>query len=82
MSLDIATGEHESPRLALQFINIEIAPLMSGRLGIAIQATLLDEQELEFIGQELVQTSADSLEGAIAVIRESAGLLDARLSHD
>ena len=75
MSLDNAVGKRVSTSLSLQFISIEIAPLMAGGLAIAIQATLLDEQELEFIGQDLVQASADSLDEAIALIRENTNIL-------
>jgi hypothetical protein len=80
MSFDTAAGKSAPAPLALQFINIEIAPLMSGRLSVAIQATLLDESELEFIGEKLVQTSTDNLDGAIAIIRESTGILNRRMN--
>ena len=79
MSLDTAAGARAPAPLSLQFINIELSPLAGGRIGIAIQATLLDQEELEFIGQDLAQASADNLDEVIAVIRDSASILGPRM---
>ena len=58
MSLD-TPGQREcaGPASPLQFVNIEITPLIGGKYSVVMQATLLDEQELEFVGQDLAHTS-------------------------
>ena len=41
-----------------------------------MQATLLDEEQLEFIGQDLASAHVDTLEEALAVIRASVTALN------
>ena len=50
MSFDTPAGATTPAPYPLQFIHIEITPLIDGELGVALQATLLDEEQLEFIG--------------------------------
>ena len=69
MTLDIAAGQIPPAPFPIQYINCEITPLIGGRFSVAMQATLLDEQELEFIGQDLPHAHVDTLEEALAVIR-------------
>jgi hypothetical protein len=75
MSLDTAAGTKASASLPLQHINIEITPIVGGKLAVAMQATLLDETDLEFVGEELAQVHVDTVEEALAVIRDNAGML-------
>lgn len=75
MSLDIPTDAKAPAALPLQFVHIEIAPLVGGQLSVAMQATLLDEAELEFVGQDLAHEHVDTIEEVLAVIRRNiAGL--------
>ena len=61
----------------LQFVNIEIAPLIDGQYSVLMRATLLDEEELEFIGQDLANARAATLDEVIAIIRQNAAPLTA-----
>jgi hypothetical protein len=69
MTFDIAAGASAPAHSPIQFVNIEITPLIGGRFSVVMQATLLDEEELEFIGQDLASAHVDSLDEALAVIR-------------
>ena len=53
MSLDIPAGAIGPAPNPLQFINIAITPLIDGQYSVVMQATLLDEEELQFVGQDL-----------------------------
>jgi hypothetical protein len=75
MSLDNQTGAKPPVPLPLQFVNIEITPLMDGEFSIVMQATLLDEQELEFVGQDLANERVLTLDQVLAVIRENVAAL-------
>ncbi len=56
-------------------MNIEITPLIGGQFSVVMQATLLDEEELEFIAEDLVSEHVDSLDQALAVIRANVAAL-------
>jgi hypothetical protein len=46
-------------------------PLIGGQFSVALQATLLDEDELEFVGQDLANAHVESIDEALEVIRAS-----------
>ena len=71
MSLDIPAGGDAPATYPLQFIHIEITPLVDGELGVAMQATLLDEDRLEFVGQDLAHVHVKTLDEALAIIRQN-----------
>ena len=50
-------------------------PLIDGQFSVVMQATLLDEQELEFVGQDLANARVDTLDEALAVIRTNVAAL-------
>jgi hypothetical protein len=77
MSLDIRARADAPAPLPLQFVNIEITPLLGGDLSVVMQATLLDEQELEFVGQDLGHRRVATLDEALAIIRENVASLAA-----
>lgn len=77
MSLDNAVGVKSPAPLPLQFVNIEITPLMGGKFSVAMQATLLDETELQFVGQDLTHERVDTIEQALAIIRDNVAILQA-----
>jgi hypothetical protein len=52
-------------------------PIVGGKLSVAMQATLLDEQQFEFVGQELAHERVDTIEQALAVIRNNVAILQA-----
>jgi hypothetical protein len=75
MTLDIAAGQTGPAPLPIQFVNIEITPLVGGRYSVLMQATLLDEEELEFIGHDLANERVDTIEQALSVIRQNVAAL-------
>ena len=75
MSLDIAAGEIPPAPLPLQFVHVEITPLLGGEYSVVMQATLLDEEELQFVGQDLVSEHVATLDQALAVIRHNVAAL-------
>lgn len=75
MSLDSAAGANAAAPNPLQFVNIEIMPLAGGWFSVAMQATLLDEQELTFIGQDLAHERVATLDQALAIIRQNVAVL-------
>jgi hypothetical protein len=81
MTFDIAGGASAPARSPIQFVNIEITPLIGGKFSVVMQATLLDEEELEFVGQDLANAHVDSLDEALAVIRTNVAPLNPPLSH-
>ena len=62
----------------LQFIHIELTPLIDGELSVAMEATLLDEERLEFIGQDLAHQHVKTLDEAMAIIRNNVASLATR----
>jgi hypothetical protein len=80
MSFDKPTGATTPVPLPLQFVHIELVPLVGGRLAVAMQATLLDESNFEFVGQELASEHVDTLDQAIAVIRSNVAVLASSLT--
>ena len=77
MSLDISAGEDPPAPYPLQFIHIEITPLIDGKYSVAMQATLLDEEQLEFIGQDLAHEHVKTLDEAMTIIRRNVAPLTA-----
>ena len=77
MSFDTSTRAKSAALLPLQFVSIEITPLIDGKFAVAMQATHLDEDELQFVGQDLACERVDTLDAAIAVIRQNIAPLAA-----
>lgn len=77
MSLDRAAGENPPVPYPIQFVNIEITPLLGGEYAVVMQATLLDEEALEFVGQDLANERVPTIDDALAVIRQNVGALRA-----
>jgi hypothetical protein len=72
--LDIQTGA-TAPPLPLQFVSVEITPLSGGQFSVLMHATLLDEEELQFIAEDLVNERVDTLDQALTVIRRNVAAL-------
>ena len=75
MSLDTAAGTKASALLPVQYIRIELMPIVGGKLAVAMEATRLDEDELEFVGEDLAHAHVNTVEEALAVIRANAAIL-------
>jgi len=76
MSLDIAAGAKPPVPFPIQYVTAEITPLIGGEFSVVVQATLLDEEQLEFVGQDLASAHVDTLEEALAVIRANVSALN------
>jgi hypothetical protein len=75
MSLEIAAPVNAPAPLPLQYVTAQIMSLVDGQFSVVMQATLLDEQEFEFVGQDLANARVDTLDEALAIIRTNvAGL--------
>lgn len=77
MSLETSAGANTPAPLPLQYVSIELMPIIGGKFSVAMQATLLDEQQFEFVGQELAHERVDTIEQALAVIRQNVAMLQA-----
>jgi hypothetical protein len=75
MNVDIAAGENPPAPFPIQYVTAEITPLISGRFSVVMQATLLDEEKLEFVGQDLANAHVDTLDEALTVIRTNVAAL-------
>ena len=75
MSLDIAAGADAPAPLPIQYVTAQITPLIGGQFSVVMQATLLDEEELEFVGQDLANERVGTLDQALAVIRQNVAAL-------
>jgi hypothetical protein len=71
MSLDTPASATALAPLPMQFVNIEITPLVGGEFSVLMQATLLDEEALELIAQDLANERVQTIEDALAVIRNN-----------
>jgi hypothetical protein len=76
MPLEIAAAANTPAPLPIQYISTEITPLIGGQFSVVMQATLLDEEELQFVGQDLANERVNSLEEALAVIRANMAALN------
>lgn len=77
MSLDTGARADAPAPHPIQFVNVEITPLIGGQYSVVMQATLLDEEQLEFVGQDLANERVGTLDAALAVIRENVASLAA-----
>ena len=69
MHLETEARAHAPASLPLQFVHIEVTPVAGGRFAVAMQATLLDEAQLEFVGEDLGNQHVGTIEELLAVIR-------------
>jgi hypothetical protein len=81
MTFDIAAGANAPARFPIQFVNIEITPLIGGQFSVVMQGTLLDDAELEFVSQDLANARVGTLDDALAVIRANVAALSPPLSN-
>lgn len=61
--------------LPLQFVHVEITPLAGGEFSVSMQATLLDERDLEFVGEHLADERVACIEDVLGVIRRNVAAL-------
>lgn len=75
MPFDNKVAAKPAASLPLQFIDAQITPLIDGRFSVCLHATLLDEEQLEFVGQDLANAYVDTLDEALVVIRTNVAVL-------
>lgn len=75
MSLETTAGTKAPAPLPLQYVSIELMPIAGGKFSVAMQATLLDEDALDFVGEDLAHALVGTIEEALAVIRDNTGIL-------
>lgn len=69
--LDIPRGKSAAiaPLPSIEFLRIELAPLMSGTVRVAVTATTVDSIAEELLDQEVVDQSVSTVDELIALIR-------------
>jgi hypothetical protein len=58
----------------IQFYSVEITPLADGRMSVGMSATICEpihDGDFELVGMDLASTRVDTIEQALAVIREA-----------
>ena len=58
----------------IQFYSVELTPLAEGRLSVGVGATIcegLDEGDFEFVNMDMASARVDTIDEALAVIREA-----------
>lgn len=69
--LDISRGEIATLTTlpTVEFLRIELAPLMTGAVFVSLTATTVDEDEPQLLDQEIVNAPVRSVDELIALIR-------------
>jgi hypothetical protein len=58
----------------IQFYSVEITPLADGQMSVGMSATIcesISEGDFELVGMDLASTRVDTIDQALAVIREA-----------
>jgi hypothetical protein len=58
-------------RKAVEFYSIELAQLADGTFRVSVIATTVDDEEPQLLSQEIVTARANSLEDALALVKDS-----------
>jgi hypothetical protein len=74
MSLESAAA-HPPASLPIQFVDLRLTPLANGHVSIRVQATRLDEDDLEFVGEDLADEQVRSLTDLLRVIQQNVAQL-------
>jgi len=73
-SLDAADYGRPSVPRPIQFYSVEITPLADGQMAVGVSATIcepVEEGDFELVGMDLASTRVETIEQALAVIREA-----------
>lgn len=71
MTFDVPAATGTSAALPIQFVHIQIGPLIDGQYSVDMQATLLDEADLQFVAQDLAHRRVGTLDEALTIIRDN-----------
>jgi hypothetical protein len=58
----------------IQFYSVEITPLADGRMSVGMSATICEpvhEDDFELVSMDMASTRVDTIDQALAVIREA-----------
>lgn len=77
MSFDRSADAPTPASLPIQFVHIEITPLIDGQYSVNMEATRLDEEHLDFVGEDLAHKRVKTFDEMLAVIRENVAILAA-----
>lgn len=73
-NLDAADHGRPPNLLPIQFYSVEITPLADGRMSVGMSATIcepVDEGDFELVNVDMASTRVDTIDQALAVIREA-----------
>jgi len=56
---------------SVEFFNIELAPLVDGRVYVSMTATTVDDQEPQLLTQEIVRDTVATIDNALAIVRKA-----------
>jgi hypothetical protein len=73
-SLDAADHGRPPNFPAIQFYSVEITPLADGQMSVGMSATIcepVDEGDFELVNMDMASTRVDTIDQALAVIREA-----------
>jgi len=76
LQASLAAADHGPPPNVppIQFYSVEITPLADGRMSVGMRATICeptDEADFELVSMDMASTRVDTIEQALAVIREA-----------
>ena len=69
--LDIRAGApaKNTPAPPIEFVTIQLMPLVDGMISVSLKSTVFDEKELDLIDEEVADERVASLDQLFAVIR-------------
>jgi len=73
-SLDAADHGRPPNFPPIQFYSVEITPLADGRMSVGMSATICEpirEDDFELVSMDMASTRVDTIDQALAVIREA-----------
>ena len=67
--LDIHRGDAAAALAHIEFLRIELAPLMGGEILCSLTATTVDEDAPQLLDQEIASSHVANVEDVLALIR-------------
>ena len=76
LQANLAAADHGRPQNfpPIQFYSVEITPLADGRMSVGMRATICeptDEADFELVSMDMGSTRVETIDQALAVIREA-----------
>lgn len=69
--LDIHRRDQAAPNAlsGVEFVRIELAPLIDGKIFVSLTATTVDEDEPQLLDQEIASSHVSTMDEVLALIR-------------